>query len=92
MPSATTIVQTVSAALASAGVVAGAAKYTGVWALFVSQVSRAISTGQPADIEAAAGVARSAGPAAGVALNNLQRRLSGQQAATVASVRRRASV
>ncbi|KAI3392077.1 hypothetical protein diail_6183, partial [Diaporthe ilicicola] len=71
MPSAPTIVQTISAALAAAGVVAGAAKYTGVWAMFVARIKRAIETGSEQDIEAGATVANAAGPQAAVALDHI---------------------
>lgn len=92
MPNAPTIVQTIAGALAAAGVVASAAKYTGVWTTFMTRVRRAIETGDSRDIEAAVHVVNAAGPQAVVALDNLQRRLSGSQASRVASIRRRASV
>lgn len=92
MPSATTVVQTISAALAAAGIVAGAAKITGAWAVFVRLVARAIETRQPADIEAAAGAANAVGPVAVPALNAVRQRVSSEQARTVDSIRRRTSV
>lgn len=92
MPDAPTVVQTIAGALAAAGVVASAAKYTGVWALFLKRVRKAIETGASRDIEAAVHVVNAAGPQAAVALDNLQRQLTGSQASRVASIRRRASV
>jgi hypothetical protein len=92
MPDASTVVQTISAALAAAGVVAGAAKYTGIWGTFVARISRAIQTGSPQDIEAGAQVASTAGRPAVVALDNMQRRFSGEQARRVGEIRRRVSI
>lgn len=92
MPSGATIAQTVAACVAAATGVAAGVKYTGTWAYFIRKTTRAVETGAEEDLEAGAGAATAVGQSAGVALQHMERRFSGEQARRAGDMRRRASM
>lgn len=71
MPNAPNYVQIIASTLAMAGVVASAAKYTGVWTVFMTRDRRAIKNGDLSDVEAAVDVVNAPEPQAVIALDTL---------------------